>query len=410
MSEVISVKNVSKTYTIGHELTKYKSFRDEFSNYFKNFSFGREKKEQFHALDNISLTINKGDTVGIIGPNGAGKSTLLKILSRITLPTKGEVRIREKVSSLLEVGTGFHPELTGRENIFLNGAVLGMKQKELKAKFDEIVAFSGVEKFLDTQLKRFSSGMQARLAFAIAAHLDSEILLVDEVLAVGDVEFQKKCLAKMNEIGKSGNTVVFVSHNMSAISELCKRTILIDHGKIISDDLTRKTVSKYLSVFSKKELMNDVQVNNKGNSKRFYFKSIELLNSHGKNSPTIDFQEPFKIKIKALFIKPVDNLLINITVASILGNPVYNSQITSQELKVSNYRGSVELYLDFDPNIFGSGTYSVTLSAGGQGVSLTYYGVINFTVTDNENFGLARYIMYDGYVTYPRTWVLHKLG
>jgi len=223
MEPIITVKNISKKYNITHQQGGYVALRDVLANVAKRpFSFlkhkakvvvGKEKKEEFWALKNISFTVEKGEAVGIIGANGAGKSTLLKILSKITPPTKGEITFKGRMSSLLEVGTGFHPELTGRENIFLNGAILGMTKKEIANKFDDIVAFSGVGKFLDMQVKRYSSGMSVRLAFAVAAHLEPDILVVDEVLAVGDAEFQKKCLGKMDEVTKeAGRTIIFVSH------------------------------------------------------------------------------------------------------------------------------------------------------------------------------------------------------
>jgi lipopolysaccharide transport system ATP-binding protein len=191
--------------------------------------------DRFWALSDISFEVKRGEVVGIIGRNGAGKSTLLKIMSRVTTPTKGQIKIRGRVGSLLEVGTGFHPELTGRENIFLNGAILGMTKNEIKKKFDEIVAFAEVEKFIDTPVKRYSSGMYVRLAFAVAAHLEPEILIVDEVLAVGDIHFQKKCLTKMGESAKNGRTVIFVSHNMASVKALCGRAILLDAGRVVMD-------------------------------------------------------------------------------------------------------------------------------------------------------------------------------
>ena len=199
------------------------------------------------ALRNVSFEVKEGEIVGIIGLNGSGKSTLLKILSKITDPTEGYAEIRGKVSSLLEVGTGFHPELTGRENIYLNGSILGMKKKEIDRKFDEIVDFSGVEKFIDTPVKRYSSGMRVRLAFAVAAHLEPEIVLIDEVLAVGDIQFQKKCLNKMQDIGQQGRTVLFVSHNMQAVTRLCPRTILLKGGEVIADGPSHQIVSIYMN-------------------------------------------------------------------------------------------------------------------------------------------------------------------
>ena len=204
-------------------------------------------KEDFWALKDVAFEIKQGERVGVIGGNGAGKSTLLKLLSRITEPSTGRISINGRIASLLEVGTGFHPELTGRENIYLNGAILGMTRSEIKRKFDEIVAFSEVNKFLDTPVKRYSSGMYVRLAFAVAAHLEPEILIVDEVLAVGDAQFQKKCLGKMEEVGREGRTVLFVSHNMAAIQALCSRGIVLQNGIIISDDDVKMSIGRYLS-------------------------------------------------------------------------------------------------------------------------------------------------------------------
>ncbi|WP_286392707.1 ABC transporter ATP-binding protein [Pseudanabaena mucicola] len=242
MSEtVIRVENLSKKYIIGHERERYTALRDVIANGIKSIGKRFSKQEyidpnieEFWALKDISFEIKQGDRVGIIGRNGAGKSTLLKILSRITEPTTGKISIKGRVASLLEVGTGFHPELTGRENIYLNGAILGMDRTEIKRKFDEIVTFAEIEKFLDTPVKRYSSGMYVRLAFAVAAHLEPEILIVDEVLAVGDAQFQKKCLGKMEDVGKEGRTVLFVSHNMTAIRTLCSTAMLLKTGKLVS--------------------------------------------------------------------------------------------------------------------------------------------------------------------------------
>lgn len=252
MSEsIIKVEGLGKKYVISHEKTAgtYTALRDVISNKAKAV-IRKEKqplpKEEFWALKDVSFEIQKGETVGIIGRNGAGKSTLLKMLSRITEPTKGRIELNGRIASLLEVGTGFHPELTGRENIFLNGAILGMSRAEIRSKFDEIVEFSGVEKFLDTPVKRYSSGMYVRLAFAVAAHLEPEILVVDEVLAVGDAEFQKKCLGKMNEVStKQGRTVLFVSHNIAAIQELCKKGLLLTNGTVTKFGDIDAVISKY---------------------------------------------------------------------------------------------------------------------------------------------------------------------
>jgi len=253
---VIQVENLGKKYIIGHQQEeRYTALRDVMANGAKSFGrkllkpFGKRMPspdfEEFWALKDVSFEIKQGDRVGIIGRNGAGKSTLLKILSRITEPTTGRISIDGRVASLLEVGTGFHPELTGRENIYLNGAILGMSKAELKRKFDEIVAFAEVEKFLDTPVKRYSSGMYVRLAFAVAAHLESEILIVDEVLAVGDTQFQKKCLGKMEEVGKAGRTVLFVSHNMATINFLCQKGILLEKGVMLMQGSSQACIEAY---------------------------------------------------------------------------------------------------------------------------------------------------------------------
>lgn len=252
---IIEVKNLSKQYNIGVDRT-YKTFCDSFTSAvrhpLKMLKESHKPNDTFWALKDVNFEVERGDVVGIIGRNGAGKSTLLKILSRITYPTEGEIKMRGRVGSLLEVGTGFHPELTGRENIYFNGAILGMKKKEIDSKFDEIVKFSGVEKFLDTPVKRYSSGMQVRLAFSVAANLDPEILVVDEVLAVGDAAFQKKCLGKMSEVAEGGRTVLFVSHNMGAVINLCSQVIWLDGGSISDIGETSKIITAYLSSFTNK--------------------------------------------------------------------------------------------------------------------------------------------------------------
>lgn len=250
---IIEVENLGKCYRIGANREKYLSLRDELARnahgFYRRFLARHHQvpnDEEFWALKDVRFFVNEGEAVGIIGRNGAGKSTLLKILSKITPPTNGKITMRGRMASLLEVGTGFHPELSGRENIYLNGAILGMTRTEIRNKFDEIVAFSEVEKFLDTPVKRYSSGMYVRLAFAVAAHLEPEILIVDEVLAVGDAEFQKKCLGKMNDVTKAGRTVLFVSHNMAAIGELCKRSIWLANGTLVGDGDSQEIISSYL--------------------------------------------------------------------------------------------------------------------------------------------------------------------
>lgn len=306
-NSIIEIKNIGKKYNITHQRGGYIALRDVLANVFKNpFRFAKHKmkqavglatKEEFWALKNVNFEIQRGEVVGIIGANGAGKSTLLKILTGITPPTEGEIVMRGKVASLLEVGTGFHPELTGRENIFLNGAILGMTKKEIARKFDEIVAFSGIEKFLDTPVKYYSSGMYVRLAFSVAAHMEPDILLVDEVLAVGDAEFQKKCLGKMEEVTKKeGRTILFVSHNMNAVQELCAQSILIEKGCISMVGKTEDVIARYLgkeggrpsSVF---EFPVD-------NSKKMNIRKVEIINSEGRTTNSIEMGEPFSVDIE----------------------------------------------------------------------------------------------------------------
>jgi lipopolysaccharide transport system ATP-binding protein len=281
MSTVISVENLSKKYIIGHQKQRrYTALRDVLANGAKRFAdklrhpFAVAESdpthEEFWVLKNVSFNIQQGDRVGIIGRNGAGKSTLLKTLSRITEPTSGKIKIRGRVASLLEVGTGFHPELTGRENIYLNGAILGMSKAEIKRKFDEIVSFAEVERFLDTPVKRYSSGMYVRLAFAVAAHLEPEILIVDEVLAVGDAQFQKKCMGRMEAVGKEGRTVLFVSHNMNAIEQLCTSALRFDSGALVEHgDNVSDIIKGYLHVDDGKRSNEWIALNDNYSSQWF---------------------------------------------------------------------------------------------------------------------------------------------
>jgi homopolymeric O-antigen transport system ATP-binding protein len=245
----IRADDLAKRYRIGEFQASYGTLRDSLVGAVKRVGRRHHHKrhhEEIWALDGVSFELEEGEVLGLIGGNGAGKSTLLRILTRITSPTRGEAEIRGRVGSLLEVGTGFHPELTGRENVYLNGAILGMKRREISAKLDEIVEFAGVERFMDTPVKRFSSGMYVRLAFSVAAHLEPEILLVDEVLAVGDAEFQRRCLGRMESLGESGRTVIFVSHNMQTVAQLCDRAILLERGQVVLDGDSSEVVARYL--------------------------------------------------------------------------------------------------------------------------------------------------------------------
>jgi lipopolysaccharide transport system ATP-binding protein len=282
----IRCENLSKRYRIGSP-ERYRTLRETISNPFRRFT---NQNGHIWALDDVSFEIERGDVVGIIGLNGAGKSTLLKILSRITAPTRGRADIFGRVGSLLEVGTGFHSELTGRENIYLNGAILGMRKTEIDRKFDEIVAFAEVEKFLDTPVKRYSSGMYVRLAFGVAAHLETEVLLVDEVLAVGDAQFQKKCFDKMREIGKHGRTILFVSHNMSAVRSICKQALIIEQGKVVGQGEIDATVDRYLSrINSQQPAVQAVETNT------FSVTSVEIESVAG---PVIKTFDPVQVKVR----------------------------------------------------------------------------------------------------------------
>ena len=306
MSEpIITVENLSKCYVIGHQASKDDGLRHALTNLLhapKQWLAQREQRrratvEEFWALKDVSFSINRGDVVGVIGRNGAGKSTLLKILSRITEPTTGRITLDGRVASLLEVGTGFHAELSGRENIYLNGAILGMGRAEIKRKFDEIVAFSEVEKFLDTPVKRYSSGMYVRLAFAVAAHLEPEILIVDEVLAVGDQAFQKKCLGKMNEVARGGRTVFFVSHNMAVMRQLCNRGILLHHGQVKCTGDINEVMESYLAAGAAYDGHWQRGASVPGRDGMF-IEAVRLLNPAGEPSGNLNYADSFTVEIK----------------------------------------------------------------------------------------------------------------
>jgi lipopolysaccharide transport system ATP-binding protein len=291
MSEtVIRINNLSKIYKLG-TISSGSFVSDITSKIYRRLNYddpnskiddeNRENKSEKVALSKINLNVEKGEILGIIGKNGAGKSTLLKILSRITAPTNGKVKIKGRIASLLEIGTGFHPELTGRENIYLNGSIMGMKKKEIDSNIDKIIDFSGIKQYIDTPVKRYSSGMNVRLGFSVAAHLEPEILLVDEVLAVGDIDFQKKCLGKIESISNMGRTIIFVSHNMVAIRSLCSRAILIDNGKIIFDSTPEKTITKYLLSTQDYNVSKVWKINQAPGTDKFKFLSVKISPNQG---------------------------------------------------------------------------------------------------------------------------------
>lgn len=386
MKPIISVEGLGKSYTIRHEgQTHYKSLREEiFKLPSRLLQRGGQSREEFWALKDVSFDIMPGDRVGIIGRNGAGKSTLLKLLSRITEPTTGRITLRGRVASLLEVGTGFHPELTGRENIYLNGAILGMTRSEVRRKFDEIVDFAGVEKFLDTPVKRYSSGMYVRLAFAVAAHLEPEILIVDEVLAVGDAEFQKKCLGKMEAIGKNGRTILFVSHNIVAIEHLCTKGVFIQNGEVKHNGTVQKITELYLSQLKNKSAPQISQCNSKfikkiwieANNKKettslhlgssFYI-CVEIsgeisnfvLGFYIKNSSSIrvaSFSTLYQEKYRVLSTKESKTFIFKISDSNLLPDDYYISLFLANEQEISFDKALDAAYFTIEPkDIFGTG-------------------------------------------------------
>jgi lipopolysaccharide transport system ATP-binding protein len=404
MKPIIEIKGLGKRYDITHQRGGYIALRDVFANVFKHpFSFvtskakkviGLEKKEAFWALKDISFDVMPGEVVGIIGRNGAGKSTLLKILTGITPPTEGEAVMRGRVSSLLEVGTGFHPELTGRENVFLNGAILGMTRKEIAQKFDAIVAFSGVEKFLDTPVKHYSSGMQVRLAFSVAAHMEPDILIVDEVLAVGDAEFQKKCIGKMEEVTKKdGRTILFVSHNMAAVQNVCKKTILLEKGSIKKIGETREVIGEYLQASSgvTSATSEHLAIEERGNTENLRFTDVRITDIDG--SPFI--QSNHRLHIAIAYESDRNEPLLDIRVLiSIISERSQHMVVRLDSHGVSktlpdsiNPRG--EIVCDTGAINLVEGTYLVEIAFYMQGAS---HGYVKTTsrfdvVTDNSVYG-----------------------
>jgi lipopolysaccharide transport system ATP-binding protein len=350
-NNIITIENLSKRYLIMHKsTTDYMTLRDGMAQAARNLARAavdvihgrqvvfRDEIEEFWALKNVSFEVSEGEILGIIGGNGAGKSTLLKILSRITEPTEGRVTIRGRVSSLLEVGTGFHPELTGRENVYLNGAILGMRRDEIRRKFDEIVAFAGVEQFLDTPVKRYSSGMYVRLAFAVAAHLEPEILVVDEVLAVGDAEFQKKSLGKIRDVSNAGRTVLFVSHNLAAIKELCSSAALLERGSIVARGMSSEIVERYFSTM----LFTTVPIRKRTDRTGtgiIRFTDLKIL-VRGQQVAGVEWGDDVTFEIEYIAEGPVSSgdMRVSITFASreglqLLSLDSYNSSLPNLEIE-----------------------------------------------------------------------------
>jgi lipopolysaccharide transport system ATP-binding protein len=332
MATAITVDGLSKRYRIGQFRSAYGTLRDSLAGTARRLARrgGRGELRDIWALKDVSFEVEEGEVLGIVGRNGAGKSTLLKILTRITTPTEGTATIVGRVGSLLEVGTGFHPELTGRENVYVNGAVLGMKQREITRKFDEIVEFSGVEKFLDTPVKRYSSGMSVRLAFAVAAHLEPEILLVDEVLSVGDAEFQRRCLGRMEDLSESGRTVLFVSHNMQAVTQLCDRAIWLDNGRTVADGPSGEVVASYLQSGQGSGSYREwADLESAPGGKFVRLRSVRVVHEDGSLADAVDVRQSVGIEIGFTVIRSEEPLVPKIKVYNGRGEVAFNAMDTS---------------------------------------------------------------------------------
>jgi lipopolysaccharide transport system ATP-binding protein len=374
MSEIaIRVEDLGKQYRIGLTPMRYRTLRETISESFTrdgraNRAASKEEEGKIWALRDISFEVYQGQVMGIIGRNGAGKSTLLKILSRITEPTKGYAEIHGRVGSLLEVGTGFHPELSGRENIYLNGAILGMRREEIDRKFDEIVAFSEVEKFIDTPVKRFSSGMYLRLAFAVAAHLEPQILVVDEVLAVGDAEFQRKCLGKMNDVAKEGRTVLFVSHNMSAILRLTDETILLDQGQIVLRAPTPEAVDHYMaSGFSQsgERTWNIDEI--PPESAPFRPIALRVSDNNQRRYDRVRSTNPITLEVEYALDAPITGLRVGVYMQTTRGEFVFTSFDTDNTQQFEQYsmrpEGHYISRCTLPPDLLNEGQYVLGINA-----------------------------------------------
>jgi len=360
MKPILEVDHISKKFLIGHQHLPYLSFRDKITGLFKP----ETTKEEFWALRDVSFQVMPGESVGIIGRNGAGKSTLLKILSRITPPSGGSITVRGRIASLLEVGTGFHQELTGRENIFMNGSILGMKNTEIKSRFDEIVDFSGTEKFLDTPLKHYSSGMQLRLAFAVAAHLDPEILIIDEVLAVGDAEFQKKCLGKMEDVNRSGRAILFVSHNLSVVYNLCKRCILLKNGSVIDNGPTESVLARY-----HKELTH-YDYSTVSESKSFFVTDFKIVSSSGREVESFNTFDSLTFAVHFTCRETIENFSLAVCFNNANGARVTSLWSRFKNEVITLTPGNHVMMIDVPKIKLIPGVYEIIVYADANGVVL----------------------------------------
>ena len=376
---IISVENVGKRYRIHHEQREgYSTLRDLIARKVKGLflpkSEGKNLKssdEDFWALKGVSFEVQPGEVVGIIGGNGAGKSTLLKILSRITESTEGRVTLRGRVASLLEVGTGFHPELTGRENIFLNGAILGMTRAEIRKKFDEIVAFAEVEQFLDTPVKRYSSGMYVRLAFAVAAHLEPEILIVDEVLAVGDAQFQEKCVSKIRQIGSGGGrAVLFVSHSMAAVSALCTKALWLNRGTIVASGPPKTIIDQYLEISRADDERSSKRCVHRGaadadNPKPIHITRIEIQNAAGQTTRHLEWNEPVFLKLVIANRRWISGAVVGYFLTDQRGRKVFTSNCEQWPPEVASSR-VITVTCKIPASFLAPGTYTASFVVSGQ--------------------------------------------
>lgn len=412
---VISVEGLSKRYRLGRKL-RPRNFGEAFVNSLKSpfnrlISHGEADTDDFWALKDVNFEVPRGEVVGIIGRNGAGKSTLLKILSRITPPTSGQIALHGRVASLLEVGTGFHPELTGRENIYLNGAMLGMQRTEIARKFDEIVDFSEVEQFLDTPVKRYSSGMYVRLAFAVAAHLEPEILIVDEVLAVGDADFQKKCLGKMKDVSRgTGRTVLFVSHNMAAIQSLCSAAVCLKRGAVEYIGGVSAAIETYLGdASSNKSGHFDVRQNLIRTSKLQWIKSVTLLNRHDIPSSTFSSTSQMKIRIEIVPPRSVQNPRMAIAISDSLGHRLCASATYFQFKETGTFESCFHATCNLPRLSLGPGRYllSVSVAEKHEGLLDSLDDLLWFDVEWDDAYGNgeAHYADY-GPLIVNATWAI----
>jgi len=398
---VIKVENLSKQYrlgTINHGML-HKDLQSwwarvrgrEDPNAIVSSEHTKILNEHFWALKDISFDVKSGEVLGIIGSNGAGKSTLLKILSRVTAPTSGTIKIKGRVTSLLEVGTGFHPELTGRENVFLNGAILGMTKSEIKSKFDEIVDFAGIEQFIDTPVKRYSSGMYVRLAFAVAAHLEPEILIVDEVLAVGDAQFQKKCLGKMHDVSKEGRTILFVSHNMSAVESLCTKAISLQDGQLINTGTPPEIINAYLSkLYTLSDMPLEQRVDRIGNGK---IKTTEFraLDSNGNEVTSLKSGQDYKFEINYLNSTnvPMKDVVVSLDMFDEKNNRVllFRTNFSNNNLSLRPKNGSISCLVNNLPLTKGEYHFSIFLSYSDNDILDYIENAASMTVDGGDFFG-----------------------